>query len=181
MEEDWLDQLLEDFRDLPEPNLRDERAREQIMKTLSVLFLKIWMRFALDLGLKMRLSPPDTDLGMYKGRNSWALNQAFHFSELPEISITNLEPLRHALRAECYKGEGRERVRIAFQLTEWKEHGQDVMMSYLVYESLAKDFDIEKCVGNLKQGLAKWYLTLAENEPSILWNFCKEKYEMTGV
>jgi hypothetical protein len=181
MEDDWLDQLLEDFKELPEPNLKDEKAREQVMRALSILFLKIWMRFALDLGLKMRLSPPDTELGMYQGRNSWALNQGLDFSGLSEISIMNSEPLKHALRAECYKWEGRERVRIVFQLTEWKERGQDVMMSYLIYESLAKDFDIEKCVGNLKQGLAKWYLTLVENEPSILWNFCKEKYEMSGV
>ncbi len=181
MEDDWLDQLLEDFKELPEPNLRDEKAKEQVMRTMSLLFLKIWMRFALDLGLKMKLSPTDSDLGMYKGKNSWALNQSFNFSALSEVSITNSEPLKHALRAECYQWEEREHIRLVFQLAEWKEREQDIMISYLVYKSLAKNFDIGKSIGNLQQGLRKWYMTLAENEPSILWNFCKDKYEMVGV
>jgi hypothetical protein len=181
MEDDWLDQLLEDFKDLPEPNAQDEKAKDQVMRALSLLFLKIWMRFALDMGMKMQLSPSDTDLGMYKGKNSWALNESFNFSELSEVSITNPEPLRHALRAECYQWEGREHIRMVFQLAEWKERGQDVMISYLIYKSLAKDFDIGKSIGSLRQGLGKWYMALAENEPSILWNFCKDNYEMVGV
>jgi hypothetical protein len=181
MEDDWLDQLMEDLKELPEPNLQDEKAKEQVMRAMSLLFLKIWMRFALDLGLKMRLSPADSDLGMYQGKNSWALNQSFNFSELSEVSITNPEPLKHALRAECYQWEGREHIRVIFQLSEWKDRGQDVMISYLIYKSLAKDFDIGKSVSSLKQGLGKWYMALAENEPSILWNFCRDKYEMAGV
>jgi hypothetical protein len=181
MEGDWLYQLLEDFEELPEPIPQDEKAKEQVMRVLSLLFLKIWMRFALDLGMKMQLSPSDSDLGMYQGKNSWALNQSFNFSELSEVSITNSEPLRHALRAECYQWEGREHIRMIFQLSEWKERGQDIMISYLVYKSLAKDFDIGKSIGNLKQGLGKWYMALAENEPSILWNFCKDNYENVCV
>ena len=181
MEDDWLYQLLEDFKDLPEPNAQDEKAKDQVMRALSLLFLKIWMRFALDLGMKMQLSPSDTDLGMYQGKNSWALNQSFNYSELSEISIMNPEPRRHALRAECYQWEGREHIRIVFQLSEEKVRGQDVMVSYLVYKSLAKDFDLRKSIDSLKQGLGKWYLALAQNEPSILWNFCRDKYEMAGV
>jgi len=55
------------------------------------------------------------------------------------------------------------------------------MVSYLIYKSLAKDFDLGKSIDGLKQGLGKWYLSLAQNEPSILWNFCRDKYEMAGV
>jgi len=181
MEDDWLYQLLEDFKDLPEPNPQDEKAKDQIMRALSLLFLKIWMRFALDLGMKMQLSPSDTELGMYQGKNSWALNQSFNYSELSEVSITNPAPRRHALRAECYRWEGREHIRIVFQLSEEKVRDQDVMVSYLVYKSLAKDFELRKSIDSLKQGLGKWYLALAQNEPSILWNFCRDKYEMAGV
>lgn len=182
MEDIWLDQLLEDLKDIPKQKiLEDEKARDVLMRSLSLLFLKIWMRFALDTGTKMMMSPSDDELGLYEGKNSWKLNQGFNYSALSDISITNVAGKRHALRAECYNWLGRERCRVVFQLAEEKVLGQDVMVSYLVYSSLAKDFNIEKCIESLKPGLGKWYLALAQNELSILWNFCRDKYELIGV
>lgn len=181
MEEDWLYQLLEDVKDLPRPNAQDEKAREQVMRTLSLLFLKIWMRFALDLGSKMRLSPSDHELGLYQGKNNWALNESFNYASLSDISIEGDEPKRHALKAECFQWEGREHIRIIFQLSEEKIRNQDVMVTYLVHGSLAKDFDVGECVEKLKRGLATWFMALAQNEASILWNYCRDKYELVGV
>ena len=40
MEDDWLDQLLEDFKELPAPNPQDKKSKDQVMKALSLLFLR---------------------------------------------------------------------------------------------------------------------------------------------
>jgi|YelNatPaOPRAMG01_1025707.scaffolds.fasta_scaffold05880_6 hypothetical protein len=182
MEEDWLDQLDEDIKRIPELRiLEDVRAREHVMSSLVLLFLKIWMRFVLDTGIKMEISPPSEEVAMYHGKNNWSLNQDFNFSALDEISLTNRQNRIHALKAETFTIHGRDHVRIAFSLEEERVKGQPVMVSYSVYSAEAKDFSIEDAVTKLKPALGKWFLSIVENEPSILWNFCKEKYELVGV
>jgi len=182
MEEDWLDQLDEDIKRMPEFKLlEDVRAREHVMRSLLVLFLKIWMRFALDIGVKMDLSPSSEEVAMYHGKNNWSLNQDFNFSALDEISITNKQKKIHSLRAETFTAQGRDHVRIVFSLEEERIKGQPVLVSYSVYSSLANDFSLEDAIRNLRPGLGKWFLSIVRNEPSILWDFCKEKYELVGV
>lgn len=183
MEEYWLDQLDEDLKDMTSPAKlgEDTRARERSMRDLSMLFLKIWMRFAIDSGLKMGLTPPDEEFALYEGKNSWKLSEGFNFSALAELIIQHDVPREHSLRAESYVLQGRERTRIIFSLEEERIRDQPILVNYLVYDSLAKDFEIAQAIENLRPGLLKWYLTIAENEPSILWNFCKENYECIGV
>lgn len=182
MEEDWLDLLDEDFKQMPQPVAgKDAQTRERVMKSLMILFLKIWMRFALDTGIKMTLSPSSEEVAMYHGKNNWSLNQDFNFSALSEIAIANRQKRIHSLKAETYSAHGEDHVRIIFSLEEDRVKGQPVMVSYSVYSSLAKDFSLENAIRSLRPGLGKWFLALAENEPAILWNFCKEKYELVGI
>ena len=182
MEVDWLDQISEDFTNVPAPKIEaDERAREQVMRSLVLVFLKIWMRFAVDLGTKMSITPSDVELGLYEGKNNWRLNESFNFSALSDISITNLETRQHSLKAEAYRYQTREHIRIVFSLEEERTIDRTVMINYVVYDSLAKDFELEAAIEKLKPGLGKWYLALAENELSILWNYCQSNYELVGV
>lgn len=182
MEEDWLDLLDDDLKQMPPPRITEEvLAREHVMKSLMIVFLKIWMRFALDTGIKMVLSPSSEEVAMYHGRNNWSLNQDFNFSALSEIAIVNKQKRNHSLRAESYTVHGRDHIRIIFSLEEDRVKGQPVMVSYSVYSALAKDFSLQDAVRRLRPSLGKWFLSIAENEPSILWNYCKEKYELVGV
>ena len=182
MEEDWLDLLDEDFKHMPQLRIsEDVQTREQVMKALMNLFLRIWMRFALDTGIKMTLSPSSEEVAMYHGKNNWTLNQDFNFSALNEIAIANRQKRIHSLRAETYAAHGQDHIRIIFSLEEDRVKGQPVMVSYSVYSSLARDFSLEDAMRSLRPSLGKWFLAIAENEPSILWNYCKEKYELVGV
>lgn len=182
MEADWLDLLDEDFRQMPQLTLSEGMsAKEQVMRALMILFLKIWMRFALDTGIKMTLSPPSEEVAMYHGKNNWSLNQDFNFSALNEIAIANRQKRIHSLRAETYTAHGEDHIRIIFSLEEDRVKGQPVMVSYCVYSSLAKDFQLDEAIRSLRPSLGKWFLSIAQNEPSILWNYCKDKYELVGV
>lgn len=182
MEEDWLDALNEDLKGISELKIEeDTRAREKVMHAMAEAFLKIWMRFAIDLGKKMNMIPSDVELGLYKGGNNWQLNESFNFAALSEISIANREDKHHALILEGYTSQGREHLRIIFSLEEERILEKIVMVNYLVYDSLAKDFKVSEAIEKLKPGLSKWYLALAENELSILWNFCIDNYELIGV
>ncbi len=182
MEEYWLDQIEEDLRDIPKPKLlEDARAKEEVMRSLTLVFLKIWMRFAIDLGTKMSLTPSDSELALYEGGNNWRLNESFNISALSDISITNREDKHHSLKVESYSYHGRELIRLIFSLEEERTFDRIVMVNYIIYDSLAKDFRMDEAIDKLKPGLAKWYRALAENELSILWNFCKDSYELVGV
>lgn len=177
-----MDELDEDFKSLPALKIQaDAKAREHVMRLLSILFLKIWMRFAIDLGLKMKMTPSSEDIALYEGKNKWNISKDFNFEALSEISLSDNRKRAHALRAETFTVQGREHVRIVFSLEEERVKNQPVMVSYSVYSSLAKDFSVEDALKNLKPGLGKWYLAHVNDELSILWNYCKDKYEFVGV
>jgi len=182
MEDDWLDQISEDLREISkEKLLEDAKAKTRVMKLLSLLFLKIWMRFAIDLGVRMSLTPSKEELGLYEGKNRWQLNESFNFAALSDISIANTDDRHHALKAEAYSYHDREHIRIIFSLEEEKKLDRIVMINYVVHDSLAKDFEIEEAIEKLVPGLGKWYLALAENELSVLWNYCRDNCELVGV
>ena len=182
MEDDWLDLISDDFKSLPEVKIKeDSKAREHVMRVLAVLFLKIWMRFALDTGRKMIMAPSSDELGLYTGKNNWTLSGGFNFAALSELAITDKLPREHSLRVEAYTVQGREHIRVAFSLEEERVLGQSVLVTYVIYSALAKDFSIDEMIKNLKPGLGKWYMALASGELSILWNYCRDKYELVGV
>jgi hypothetical protein len=156
----------------------DERAR--VMSLVSHLFLRLWTRLVLETGQKLRMSPPQFELGTYKGQMNWIVNEGA-LADLESIRITSVLGKGHSLVAEVYELQGVLRARVSFSLEEDEVKGEPVFVSYLVYDEAASTFDLGSLAEVLSSVLPRWSETIMTKKEAPLWDYSKEHFECVGV
>lgn len=156
----------------------DERAR--VMSLASHLFLRLWTRLALETGQKLRMSPPQFELGTYKGQMNWIVNDGA-LDGLDSIKIASVLGKGYSLVAEVYELDGVLRARVSFSLEEDEVKGEPVFVSYLVYDEAASSFDLGSLADAISPVLPKWSETITTKKEDHLWDYSKEHFECVGM
>jgi len=156
------------------------RERAHIAREILDVFFNIWIRFAVDLGKELRMSPFQWDFILYDGGKRYRFRDSFNFSRVSEAILEEPAfPFRHTLRAELRVVGGRTYVRVSFVLEEGREYEPTSTVvartSYIVYNQPARRFGPKALKAALAEPLRAWIRSEVRQDPSILWDFCHEK------
>jgi hypothetical protein len=154
--------------------------RDRVMSLVSHLFLRLWTRLTLETGQRLRMSPPQFELGTYKGQMNWTINEGA-LTGLDRIKIASVMGKGYSLIAEAYELKGVLRARVYLSLEEGDVKGEPVFVSYLVYDEAARDFDLGSLADAISPALPKWSETILMKKEEPLWAFSKEHFDCVGV
>jgi len=155
-------------------------GRTVIARELLDVFFNIWIRFAVDLGRELRMSPWQWDFAMYDGGKSYRFRDSFNFARVGEVILEEAAfPFRHALKGELARMAGKTYVRVSFVLEEGRRFdGAEAVAartSYLIYNVPAGLFTARNLKKALAEPLRAWIRSEVRGDPSVLWDFCHEK------
>ncbi len=170
-----------DMATVPVGDIAADDEGERAVKLLVHAFLRVWTRFVLESGYRLRCTPPQYTLGNYAGKMNWSLNETVDFGSMTRMDLGAKLGRRHMLVAEMYRIKGEQKARVFFSLEEEQVKGQPVFVNYLVYDTPTKDFDIKGMVAALKPALPKWLETITKRNDGPLWKYCKDELECVGV
>jgi len=170
-----------DMATIPPVIAKGDSERDRTMKLLAHAFLRLWTRLALESGQRLRLAPSQFVIGSYEGQMKWVLNEAVDYKRIAQFEMGAKFRKKHSLVAETYLLKGEERVRMFFALEEEKVKAQPVLVNYLVYDALLKEFDVKEAVDALKPALPAWLETIGTADDNPLWDFCRDKLECVGI
>lgn len=157
-----------------------EKEHVRIARDVLDVFFNIWIRFAVDLGKELRMSPFQWDFIIYDGGKRYRFREGFNFSRIREVILEEPAfPFRHTLRAELRAVGGRTFVRVSFVLEEGREYDRTsnvvARTSYLVYNEPANRFGQKGLKAALADPLRAWVRSEVRQDPSILWEYCLDK------
>jgi len=157
-----------------------EKEHFRIARDVLDVFFNIWIRFAVDLGKELRMSPFQWDFIIYDGGKRYRFRDGFNFSRIREVILEEPAfPFRHTLRAELRAVGGRTFVRVSFVLEEGREYEPTSTVvartSYLVYNEPASRFGQKALKAAIAEPLRAWIRSEVRQDPSILWEYCQDK------
>jgi hypothetical protein len=142
--------------------------------------LRIWTRMALTTGQKLRMSPSQYDLGIYKGKMNWLINEG-GLDGVDRFEISGSRGKEHALIGEAYEMEGVARARILFSFRGNEGADAPVFVTYLAYDQSVNDFDTAALAGILGPAMSKWADSVSAGSEEPLWDYSKEHFECVGM
>ena len=154
----------------------DQRGKHLVAQA----FLRLWTRLALETGKRLRMTPSQFEIGTYKGKMNWVLNEG-SLDGVGRIELAGEDGKSYMLVAEIYAHEGEQRTRIFFSLKEDEVKGKPVYVNYLVNDQPLKDFSPEAMADSVATVLPKWTDALMSGEESQLTEFAKENFECVGA
>jgi hypothetical protein len=160
--------------------LTDNDERVRVMSLVSHLFLRLWTRLALETGQKLRMAPSQFELGTYKGKMNWIINEGA-VSGVEKIKLSSIMGKGYSLAAEMYELNDALRLRVYFSLEEDEVKGEPVFVSYLVYDEAASDLDLGSLTEVLAPALPSWFETIMTKKEEHLWEYSREHFECVGV
>jgi hypothetical protein len=181
MADEFLRAFEADIASIPVARVTGDDDNERIMKLMAHTFLRLWVRFAVETGQKLNMTPFQYSLGTYHGQMNWVVNEAMNFKELPQIELGTKYGHRHALVAESYSVKNEPMVRLVFALEEEEVKGRPIAVNYLLYDSKLREFEFPKAIAALKAAMPKWIETVMTKNDAPLWGYCKESLECVGV
>ncbi|MEM3567263.1 MAG: hypothetical protein QXS83_01680, partial [Thermoplasmata archaeon] len=60
-----------------------------VARELAEIFFNIWLRFNIDFGIEMELTPWQWEFAVYEGKKHWRMKSGFDFSKLNELRLTD--------------------------------------------------------------------------------------------
>ncbi len=155
-------------------------GRAALAREMLDVFFNIWIRFAVDLGRELRMSPWQWDFAIYDGGKSYRFRESFNFARVAEVLLEEPGfPFRHTLRGELARQGGRTYVRVSFMLEEGRRFDAAETVtarnSYVIYNVLAARFATRDLKKALSEPLRAWIRSEVRGDPSVLWDFCHEK------
>ena len=157
-----------------------DQQRGRVAKEILDVFFNIWIRFAVDLGKELRMSPFQWDFIMYDGGKRYRFRDGFNFPRIREMSLEEPAfPFRHTLKGELRPVGGRTYVRVSFVLEEGREYERISSVvartDYIIYNQPARRFGPRALKAALAEPLRVWIRSQVRQDPTILWDFCHEK------
>ncbi len=155
-------------------------GRAALARGLLDVFFNIWIRFAVDLGRELRMSPWQWDFAIYDGGKAYRFRESFNFGRVAEVLLEEPGfPFRHTLRGELARQGGRTYARVSFVLEEGRRFDSAETVtarnSYLIYTAPAARFSTRDLKKALSEPLRAWIRSEVRGDPSVLWDYCHEK------
>ena len=156
------------------------REHAHIARELLDVFFNIWIRFAVDLGRELRMSPWQWDFVIYDGGKDYRFRESFNFTRIREVLLEEAAfPYRHTLKGELCRVAGKNFVRVSFVLEEGRQFDRSevtaAMNSYTIYNVPADKFGARQLKEAISEPLRAWIRSEVRGDPAILWDFCHEK------
>ncbi|MDG6220790.1 MAG: hypothetical protein QCI38_04995 [Candidatus Thermoplasmatota archaeon] len=175
MTEDWLSCLDKDFEELAKKEVAETRAR--LVASIMDVFFGIWLRFDIDRGVRMQLTPFEWEYVEYKGHKDWRLVEDFNFNGIGDVELMDIRfPHRQGLRAEIYKTDGANRVRLIFLLEDWRDGDRTGFTPYLLYDAQLYSARISDLWKEMKKIVIPWHEAHIRGDPEPLWDWIKSNY-----
>jgi hypothetical protein len=156
------------------------REHAHIARELLDVFFNIWIRFAVDLGRELRMSPWQWDFVIYEGGKDYRFRESFNFTRIREVLLEEAAfPYRHMLKGELCRVAGKNFVRVSFVLEEGRQFDRTevatAVNSYTIYNVPADKFGARQLKDAISEPLRAWIRSEVRGDPAILWDFCHEK------
>jgi len=157
-----------------------QKERAIIARELLDVFFNIWIRFAVDLGRELRMSPWQWDFVIYDGGKDYRFRESFNFTRIREVLLEEAAfPFRHTLKGELSRLGGQTYVRVSFVLEEGRQFDRAsavaTMNSYVIHTVPAGKFSARNLKKALAEPLRAWIRSEVRGDPSVLWDFCHER------
>jgi len=157
-----------------------EHEQARIAKELLDIFFNIWIRFAVDVGKELRMSPWQWDFIIYEGGKKYRFRDSFNFARVSEIILEDAGfPFRHSLKAEFRTLAGTAFITVSLVLEEGREYEKATAVtahnSYIIYNESAGKFTVHGLKQALAEPLRVWIRATIRGEPALLWDFCHEQ------
>lgn len=178
MAEDWFQKLERELDilsySIESKYIPDEHA--PVAKELAEIFFNIWMRFNIDFGMEMELTPWQWEFAVYEGKKHWRMKRDFDFSKLNELRLTD-KKFEHsqAMIAYFYTVNNQTRLKIVFVVHARDEHG-DVPKEYEVYSASIKRMSMSRLWKTIEPLIKSWYEAHIRNDQCIVINFCERRF-----
>ncbi len=175
----WLEEMEAELERLTEMYRKKihREPRGDVARQLAETFLKIWIRFAVDLGKEdMRLTPWQWDVSSYRGQKRFIMKEDFSFNDVGEVILEYDRERYQALRADFYVWKKHTHLRVYFVLESARTANSLTTRRWLVYDAPLKDADLNEMWANLKDGVLAWYESLSTDDFTRLWNFVDSHY-----
>lgn len=160
--------------------MEDASDEDRAKRLLAQVFLRLWTRLAIETGKRLRMNPSQFEVGTYKGKMNWALNEG-SLDDVQRMELSEGKGKHYMFVSEKYEFEGNVRIRIFFSLQEDEVKGKPVYVNYLVADQGVKEFDPEALADSLESVLPKWTEALMSDDDEPLVNHAKERFECVGV
>jgi len=175
MSDDWIDKLEKDFSHIVRGH--EDESREKLVERLMDLFFGVWLRFDLDRGVRMQLTPFEWDFVEYKGHKDWKLDENFNFKAVTDIELLDTRfPHKQGLRAELYTAEGKTRLRLVYELADWMEKGRRGTTPYLLYDAPLEAVRAGDAWKEMRKVLIPWNGAHIRGDQEMFWDWIKSNY-----
>jgi hypothetical protein len=158
----------------------DEHEQARIAKELLDIFFNIWIRFGVDVGKELRMSPWQWDFVIYEGGKKYRFRDSFNFAHVNEIILEDSGfPFRHSLKADIRTLAGTAYITVSLILEEGREYEKTTAVtahnSYIIYNEPAGKFTVHGLKEALGEPLRVWIRATIRGESALLWDFCHEQ------
>ena len=146
------------------------------MEKIMEMFFGLWLKFDIDRGVRMQLTPFEWEFVDYKGHKEWRLKRDFAFDRVSEVELRDTRfPHLQGLRAELYGYQG-ERLALVFFLADWREGGREGITPYLLYDSPVHRARPSDIWVEIKKTAVPWHEAHIRGDQEPLWDWIKEHY-----
>ena len=173
-------QFKADVASIPTEPMDAPSDEDMARRLVAQVFLRLWTRLALETGKRLRMAPSQFDLGTYKGKMNWVINEG-GVDGVQRFELGGGKGKPYIFVAETYEFEGEVRTRMFFSLQEDEVKGKPVYVNYLVIDQGVKDFSPDAVADSLETVLPKWTEALMSDDDSLLLTHAKERFECVGV
>ncbi len=172
---DWTEGLDAELKRVEALRSRGAEDRSDLVKGLSIVYLNVMVRFALDTSAEMKMLPNQWEIATYHGGKRWELRKEQDFGMIDEIVIADDRPRGCAMITEFYSRKGFERVRSGFLLPESLAEKKKWLF-YVAGDSTAKKASVHGMWIGLRKGVEEWYESLLRDDTSSFRKFCEVHY-----
>lgn len=178
MAEDWFQKLERELDalsyEIDGKYIPDEQG--PVAKELAEIFFNIWMRFNIDFGIEMELTPWQWEFAVYEGQKHWRMKSGFDFSRLSELRLTD-KKFEHtqAMIAYFYTANNQTRLKVVFVVHASDSHG-DLPKEYEIYNANIKRMSMMRLWKTIEPLIKSWYESHIRNDQSVVINFCERKF-----
>ncbi len=179
---DWLvdlDRRLENIARMKKTDMtaRGVSGRARLMEKVMEIFFGLWLKFDLDRGIRMRLTPFEWEYVEYRGKKDWRLNPDFNFEKVSDVELLDTTfPHAQGLRAEIYTQGGEDRIRVMFLLEDWRDRNRRGFTPYLIYDAPVDGARISDVWKSIRKTVMPWNEAHIRGDNELFWDWIKENY-----
>ncbi|MGC9060810.1 MAG: hypothetical protein ACP5JR_06240 [Thermoplasmata archaeon] len=178
MAEDWFQKLEKELDaisyGIESKYIPDEHA--SVAKELAEIFFNIWLRFNVDFGIEMELTPWQWEFVVYEGQKHWRMKSGFDFGKLYELRLTDRK-FEHSQAMVAYftTAQNQMRLKVVFLVHANDAHG-DLPREYEIYSANIKRMSMPRLWKTIEPLIKAWYEAHIRNDQRVVIDFCERKF-----